>query len=69
MQIVIEIDEELLNTAREYTGIHYPSELIHQALKGIVAREAARRLARLGGAMPDIEDIPRRRSEIEPEDA
>jgi Arc/MetJ family transcription regulator len=61
MRTTITLDDELLEDAQELTGIMDKSALIRTALKDLVAREAARRLARLGGTMPDIEDIPRRR--------
>jgi len=35
--------------------------LINEALKTFVHRQAARRLADLGGSLPTIQDIPRRR--------
>ena len=35
--------------------------LVREALKALIQREAARRLAALGGIMPDLEDIPRLR--------
>jgi hypothetical protein len=35
--------------------------LLREALKALIEREAARRLAALGGTMPELEDIPRRR--------
>ncbi|MFN8617438.1 MAG: type II toxin-antitoxin system VapB family antitoxin [Dehalococcoidia bacterium] len=61
MRTTVTLDDELLEDAQELTGIMDKSALIRTALKDLVAREAARRLARLGGTMPDIEDIPRRR--------
>lgn len=65
MRTTINLDDELMAKAEEYTGIHQKAALVREGLKALVRREAARRLARLGGTMPDIEDIPRRRSEIE----
>lgn len=57
------IDDDLIKTARELTGIHEKTELVRIALKSLIAREAGRRIAALGGSVPDMEDIPRRRSE------
>jgi len=48
--------------AQFYTGIREKSALIREALKALVEREAARRLARLGGSEPGLKKIPRRRS-------
>lgn len=61
MRTTIVLDDELLARAQELTGIDEKSALIREALKSLVAREAARRLALLGGSEPDLEDIPRRR--------
>ena len=64
MRTTLNIDDELLAEAEEYTGIHEKSALVNEGLKALVRREAARRLARLGGTEPQLEDIPRRRSGI-----
>jgi Arc/MetJ family transcription regulator len=61
MRTTITLDDELLAKAEAYTGIREKSALIREALKRLVEREAARRLARLGGSEPDLEAIPRRR--------
>jgi hypothetical protein len=50
--------------ARQLTGIAEKTELIHTALKALIARESGLRLAALGGTMPGIRSIPRRRSEV-----
>jgi Arc/MetJ family transcription regulator len=61
MRTTLTLDDELLAKAQEYTGIRERSALIREALKALVEREAARRLARLGGNEPDLAAIPRRR--------
>lgn len=63
MRTTINIDDDLIAAAREYTGITEKTELVRMALKSLLAREAGRRIAALGGSKPDMEDIPRRRSE------
>jgi Arc/MetJ family transcription regulator len=55
------LDDELLADAEFYTGIREKSALVREALKALVEREAARRLARLGGSEPQLKPIPRRR--------
>ena len=62
MRTTVTLDDELLKDAQELTGITDKSALIKAGLTALVEREAARRLARLGGSQPDIEDVPRRRS-------
>ena len=62
MRTTVTLDDELLAKAQSYTGIHEKSALIREALKRLIEREAARRLARLGGSMPDLKPAPRRRT-------
>ena len=58
----INLDDELVREARRLTGIQEKTALIHAALRELIAREAARRLAALGGTMPKFEAGRRRRS-------
>jgi Arc/MetJ family transcription regulator len=58
----INLDDELVREARRVTGIQEKTALIHTALRELIAREAARRLAALGGTMPDFQAGRRRRS-------
>ncbi|MBX3483391.1 type II toxin-antitoxin system VapB family antitoxin [Phenylobacterium sp.] len=62
MRTTLAIDEDLLARAQAYTGVREKSALIREALKALIERESARRLARLGGSEPDLELAPRRRS-------
>ena len=66
MRTTLNLDDELLQQARRYTGIQEKTALVHEGLRLLVQREAARRLAALGGTMPDLEPIPRRRFPPEP---
>ena len=61
MRTTLALDDELLADAEFYTGIREKSALVREALKALVEREAARRLARLGGSEPELKPIPRRR--------
>jgi Arc/MetJ family transcription regulator len=61
MRTTLAIDDDLLAKAQEYTGLQEKSALIREALTALVQREAARRLARLGGSMPNAKAPPRRR--------
>jgi Arc/MetJ family transcription regulator len=60
MRTTLAIDDDLLAEAQALTGLTEKSALVRAALKALVERESARRLALLGGSMPDIEAIPRR---------
>jgi Arc/MetJ family transcription regulator len=59
----LNLDDELLRQAREYTGIVEKTALIHEGLRALIRRGVAKRLAELGGTMPDFEAGRRRRSE------
>ena len=58
MRTTMNIDDELLAKAMEYTGIKERATVVRMALEGLVAREAERRLARLAGSMPDFGKVP-----------
>lgn len=61
MRTTLSLDDDLLQAAKDYTGITEKSALVREALKALVAREAARRLAKLGGSQPNFKASPRRR--------
>jgi Arc/MetJ family transcription regulator len=61
MRTTINIDEELLAHAQRVTGVNERTALIHAGLEALIARESARRLARLGGSEPRLRRVPRRR--------
>ena len=63
MRTTVTIDDDLLRQAIEDTGIAEKSRLLNEALKALIRREAGRRLIEMGGTMPDLEDIPRRRQD------
>ena len=65
MRTTINLDDDLLATASRLTGITDRTPLIGESLKAIIARESARRLALLGGSMPELQLTPRRRPEFE----
>ena len=60
MRTTIALDDDLLRIAQEYTGVEERTALIREALKALIERESARRLASLGGSMPRLKNIPRR---------
>jgi Arc/MetJ family transcription regulator len=62
MRTTIALDDELLAKAQAFTGLKEKSALVREALKALIERESARRLARLGGSEPELDAAPRRRS-------
>jgi Arc/MetJ family transcription regulator len=62
MRTTVNLDDALLAEARRLTGIEERTALLQEALRALIAREASRRLARLGGSEPGLKPIPRRRS-------
>lgn len=61
MRTTLALDEDLVAEAQGLTGVREKSALVREALKALIQRESARRLARLGGSQPDLEAPPRRR--------
>jgi len=62
MRTTLIIDADLIERARELTGIHEKTALVRAGLEALIAREAGKRLAALGGTQPKLPNIPRRRS-------
>ncbi|MGB8580944.1 MAG: type II toxin-antitoxin system VapB family antitoxin [Candidatus Sulfotelmatobacter sp.] len=60
MRTTISLDDDLVRTAQEFTGVAEKTALIREALKALIERESARRLASLGGTMPGLKSVPRR---------
>jgi Arc/MetJ family transcription regulator len=61
MRTTVALDDELVERAQTYTGLREKSALLREALRALIERESARRLARLGGSQPDLVPAPRRR--------
>lgn len=61
MRTTITVDDELMEKAALYTGIKERSALVREALQQLVAREAGRRLAAMGGTEPEFVAPLRRR--------
>jgi Arc/MetJ family transcription regulator len=64
MRTTIILNGELIDRAKELTGIDEKTELVHAGLNALIARESAARLAALGGTEPKLRAIPRRRSTV-----
>ncbi len=62
MRTTVNIDDTLMSTAQEVTGIKEKAALLREGLKALIEQESARRLALLGGSEPGLEEPPRRRA-------
>jgi Arc/MetJ family transcription regulator len=63
MRTTLALDDELLAKAISLTGPMEKTALVREALKALIQRESAKRLALLGGSEPALGDVPRRQSE------
>jgi len=61
VRVTVTLKDDLIRTAQSYTGIRQKSALIQTALTQLIEREAARRLAAIGGTMPKLKEVRRRR--------
>lgn len=62
MRTTLALDDDLLAEAQRLTGTTEKSALVRQALRALIQRESALRLARLGGSESDAQTVPRRQS-------
>ena len=62
MRTTLALDDDLIRVAKEFTGVEEKTALVREALKALIERESARRLASLGATMPALKNVPRRRS-------
>ena len=64
MRTTVTIDDALYAKALEMADTNMDkSDIFREAIKTFVRVQTAKRLAALGGTMPEIQDVPRRRAE------
>lgn len=63
MRTTLALDDDLLEQAQAWTGLTEKTAVVREALKALIEREAARRLALLGGSEPNLQIVPRRRND------
>ena len=61
MRTTMNLDDRLVSEARELSGIEERTALVHEGLRALIAREAGRRLAALGGTDASAAAPSRRR--------
>ena len=62
MRTTLNLDDALMAEAMSLSGIGEKTQVLHEALRSLIAREAGRRLAKLGGTAPKASAGRRRRS-------
>jgi hypothetical protein len=64
MRTTVTIDDALYEKALEVADPNMDkADIFREAIKTFVRVQAAKRLAALGGTMPEMQDVPRRRAE------
>lgn len=63
MKTTLNLDDELLEKAREYSGIREKTALIHKGLETLIENYSRERLIKLGGLEKKSRTVPRRRAE------
>lgn len=61
MRTTLALDDKLVAEAQALTNVKEKSALVREALRALIERESARRLARLGGTEKSLRPTPRRR--------
>lgn len=61
MRTTLNLDDTLMRDAMRVTGLGEKTAVVHEGLKALIARDAARRLIALGGSDPHARAAPRRR--------
>ena len=64
MRTTLALDDDLVREAQRLTGTREKSALVRQALRALIERESAQRLARLAGSEPSLSASPRRRTTL-----
>ncbi|SBT03711.1 Antitoxin VapB32 [Candidatus Accumulibacter aalborgensis] len=63
MRTTVALDDDLLAKAQALTGVSEKTALLREALRALIQRESAKRLALLGGSEPQLEYVPRHQTE------
>jgi Arc/MetJ family transcription regulator len=63
MRTTLALDDDLLAKAQALTGVTEKTALIREALRALIERESAKRLALLGGSEKQLKPVPRRQAE------
>ena len=64
MRTTLNIEDTLIDKAIKITGIKEKTALVKLGLEALIARESARRLAKLGGTQKQLQTIPKEKRSI-----
>ena len=64
MRMTLTIDDKLMEEAQRNSGLKAKSATVREALRALIERESARRLALLDGSRAALRLVVRRRSKI-----
>jgi len=62
MRTTLNIEDELIESASDLTGVKEKTALVRLGLEALIARESSKRLAKLGSSEKDLRVPHRRRS-------
>lgn len=62
VRTTLALDDDLVAEAQRLTGTTEKTALVRQALRALIERESAKRLAQLAGSEPDAKPVPRRQT-------
>ena len=62
MRTTLNIEDNLIDKASKLTGVKEKTSLVRLGLEALIARESAKRLAKLGGTEKNLDNISRRRN-------
>ncbi len=62
MRTTLALDDDLVTEAQRLTGTNEKTALVRQALRALIERESAKRLAQLGASDPQAQPAPRRQT-------
>ncbi len=62
VRTTLALDDDLVTEAQRLTGTTEKTALVRQALRALIERESARRLAQLAGSEPEAKPVQRRQT-------
>lgn len=62
VRTTLALDDALVAEAQRLTGTTEKTALVREALRALIERESARRLAQLAGSEPEAKPVPRRQT-------